>query len=77
MSPKMYNADSDILDFLDRGKREESGNDNKEARLYGSVVSPVERRVAELYIVDSFLHHLGFFSQNCDGEIKNLQSLLF
>lgn len=53
MSPKMYNADSDILDFLDRGKREESGNDNKEARLCGSVVSPVERRVAELYIVDT------------------------
>ena len=29
MSPKMYNADSDILNFLDRGESEESGNDNK------------------------------------------------
>jgi len=47
MRPKMYNADSDILNFLDRGQRGESENDNKETRLDGSVVSPVERRVAE------------------------------
>ena len=60
----MYNADSDILDFLDRGQREESGNDNKEERLDGSVVSPVERRVTELYIVDSFVNHSAFFLSN-------------
>lgn len=54
MRPKMYNADSDILNFLDRGPRGESGNDNKETRLDSSVVSPMERGVAKIYIVQSF-----------------------
>ena len=56
----MYNADSDILNFLDRGPREESGNDNKETRLYGSVVSPVEKSVS-LYCT-KVLRHLGTFN---------------
>lgn len=54
MSLKMYNVDFDILDFLDWGKREESGNDNKEVRFCGFVVFLVERRVVEFYIVDIF-----------------------
>ena len=66
----MYNADSDILNFLDRGPIEESGNHNKETRLYGSVVSPGERSVAELYIIQRFCVIEVLSIKYCDKGIK-------